>query len=460
MIDVAALRAVPLFAELSDDDLHNLAANVAIVTLEPDEELFAEGDKGDVAYVITRGHVEITKRSGDRDVHLATRGPGEVIGEMALLQDSLRSASARASDGAELIAVPRTEIDELLATSAEAVRALFRVLLERWQSTQVLLAQSERMAQLGTLTAGLAHELNNPAAAVSRSAGQLREAIGRRAAAEASLAAAVGDADRMEALRALLHREPSAEPLDAIDRADLEATVEARLDSAGVAEAWNLAAAVVEAGLGPVVDEIVQDAGPHADRFLAVLLADRDVASLLHTVEEGTRRLSAIVRALKSYSYLDQGPVQQVDLIAGLEDTLLILGSKLDKIEVRQEYHPDVPNLEARGGELNQVWTNLIDNAADAIRASEDGGTITIRAYPSDDTVTVEVEDDGTGIAPEHRERIFDSFFTTKPPGAGTGLGLSITWGIVVDSHHGDIAVESEPGHTVFRVVLPLRVSG
>ena len=459
MIDVAALRAVPLFAELSDDDLLKLAANVAVVTLEADEELFAEGASGDVAYVITRGHIEITKRSGDRDVHLATRGPGEVIGEMALLQDSPRSASARASDEAEMIAVPRREIDELLATSAEAVRALFRVLLERWQSTQVLLAQSERMAQLGTLTAGLAHELNNPAAAVSRSAGQLREAIERRAAAEAALAAAVGDAARMEALRALLHREASPEVLDAIDRADLEATVEDRLDSAGVAEAWTLAAAVVEAGLGRVVDEIVRETGPHADRFLAVLLADRDVASLLHTVEEGTRRLSAIVRALKSYSYLDQGPVQQVDLIAGIEDTLLILGSKLEKIEIRREYHPDVPRLEGRGGELNQVWTNLIDNAADAIRASHDGGTIRIRVYPSDDTVTVEVEDDGTGIAPENRERIFDSFFTTKPPGAGTGLGLSITWGIVVDSHRGDIAVESEPGHTVFRVVLPLRVS-
>jgi CRP-like cAMP-binding protein len=189
VIDIAALRAVPLFAELSDDDLQRVAANASRVTLAADEQLFAEGVGGDVAYVITRGHIEITKRSGDRDVHLATRGPGEVIGEMALLQDSPRSASARATGDAELIAIPRTDVDELLATSAEAVRALFRVLLERWQSTQVLLAQSERMAQLGTLTAGLAHELNNPAAAVSRSAAQLREAIERRAQAEAALAA-------------------------------------------------------------------------------------------------------------------------------------------------------------------------------------------------------------------------------------------------------------------------------
>ena len=157
MIDVTVLRAVPLFAELGEDDLQRLAANAARVTLRPGEQLFAEGEAGDVAYVITSGHVEISKRSGDRDVHLANRGPGEVIGEMALLQDAPRSASATASEESQLVAIPRSEIDELLATSVEAVRALFRVLLERWQSTQVLLAQSERMAQLGTLTAGLAH---------------------------------------------------------------------------------------------------------------------------------------------------------------------------------------------------------------------------------------------------------------------------------------------------------------
>ena len=460
MIDVAALRAVPLFAELSDDDLQRVAANATIVTVAADEQLFAEGVVGDVAYVITRGHIEITKRSGDRDVHLATRGPGEVIGEMALLQDSPRSASARASEEAEMIAIPRAEIDELLATSPEAVRALFRVLLERWQSTQVLLAQSERMAQLGTLTAGLAHELNNPAAAVSRSAEQLREAIERRGETEATLVAAVGDTDRMVALRALLTREPSGATLDPIDRADMEATVEDRLAAAGVPDPWSVASAVVEAGLGPVVDEIVGEAGPHVDAFLAFLLAHRDVASLLHTVEEGTRRLSAIVRALKSYSYLDQGPVQSVDLVAGIEDTLLILKPKLANIEIRREYHPDLPHLVARGGELNQVWTNLIDNAADAVAESDHAGTITIRAYPADGTVAVEIEDDGKGIAQEIRERVFDSFFTTKPPGVGTGLGLSITWGIVVDSHRGDIGFESQPGRTVFRVVLPLTAPG
>ena len=294
---------------------------------------------------------------------------------------------------------------------------------------------------------------------MSRSAGLLREAIARRAQSEAALVAAVGDAGRMEALRGLLSREASEVPLDAIDRADQEADVEARLEAAGVPQAWNLASAVVEAGLGAAVDGIVAEAGSHAGAFLALLLADRDVASLLHTVEEGTRRLSAIVRALKSYSYLDQGPVQQVDLVAGIEDTLLILRPKLGRIEIRREYHPDLPRLEGRGGELNQVWTNLIDNAADAIAASEEGGTITIRVYPSEDGVTVEVEDDGTGIAPEHRDRIFDSFFTTKPPGSGTGLGLSITWGIVVDSHRGDIEVDTRPGRTVFRVVLPLTSS-
>lgn len=452
MTDVSALHAVPLFAELSDDDLARLALRTTEVVLEVGEQLFAEGDHGDSAFVIVRGALEITKRSGDRDVLLATRRPGEVIGEMALLQDAPRSATARAVDETELISIPRAEIDELLDTSSEAVRALFKVLLERWQATQVLLAQSERMAQLGTLSAGLAHELNNPAAAVNRSAGQLREAIGRLV----TTSAAIEHAAEVEALRGRIAARPVGDRADAITRADMESEVEDRLTDSGVQEAWRVASMVVEAGLTEFLDEII--AAPESESVLSVLLADHEVRSLLYEVEEGTRRMSAIVRALMSYSYLDRGTVQQVDLVQGIEDTLLMLRPKLADIDVVTEFHPDLPQIHARGSELNQVWTNIIDNAAYSISTSEAGGTIVIRAFPEADGVVVEIEDDGPGFTPEHRERAFDSFFTTKPPGAGTGLGLSITYGIVVDSHRGDISIDSEPGRTVFRVVLPATI--
>ena len=456
------LRSVPLFAELSDFDLDLLKRRAETITLEPGEELFAEGDAGARAFVISEGEIEIVKRTGEREVLLAVHKPGEVIGEMALLQDAPRSATAKARTTARLLAIPKAEIDVLMDSSIQAVRAMFKVLLERWQATQSLLTQSERMAQLGTLTAGLAHELNNPAAAVNRAAGQLGDSVAELAAAERRLAGVVEGPEReaIESLRSRLDEiERSDEQMDALDRSDREDEIEDVLTDAGVDDAWRLAPAIVDAGLADVVDDVVETAGERSAEVLEVLRAKHEVASLLHEVEEGTRRLSSIVRALKSYSYLDQGPVQEVDLPTGLDDTLLILKTKLSDIEVRREYADDLPRIQGYGGELNQVWTNLLDNAADAIHESErPDGVIVIRAFPEAELVVVEVEDNGLGIRPEAIRRVFDSFFTTKPPGSGTGLGLNISYSIVVNKHRGDITVESEPGRTVFRVELPRTV--
>lgn len=452
---------MPLFAELTDHDIERLENRSDAISLARGEELFAEGDAGDRAYVINSGEIEIITQTGDREVLLAVRKAGEVIGEMALLQDAPRSATARARTDAELVSIPKAEIDALMDTSIEAVRALFRVLLDRWRGTQALLTQSERMAQLGTLTAGLAHELNNPAAAVGRAAGQLGASMRELVEAERALAASI-EPDRREALEDLresLGDAGGSTPLTAIARSDLESEVEDALTGAGVADAWRLAPAIVEAGLADRVGDIVTVAEGQAAELLEAVRADHEVSSLIHEVEEGTRRLSAIVRALKSYSYLDQGPVQDVDLTVGIEDTLLILKSKLSDIDVVQEYDEDLPHIQAYGGELNQVWTNLLDNAADAIHeAGGDDGRIVVRAFPAGEEVVVEVEDNGPGIPPESLHRVFDSFFTTKPPGSGTGLGLNITYAIVVHKHRGEITVESEPGRTVFRVELPRTV--
>lgn len=459
-----SLRAVPLFAELGDDDLRRLEERSQALHLTAGERLFAEGDRGERAFVIHAGEIEIIKQTGEREVLLAVRKAGEVIGEMALLQDTPRSATARARTDAELIAIPKAEIDALMESSTGAVRALFRVLLDRWRQTQALLIQSERMAQLGTLTAGLAHELNNPAAAVSRATGQLRSSLSDLVRAELDLSRSLPD-DRLGAVAALrrrmAERDEAVVPHGAIARADQEAEVENRLLEAGVEDPWRLAPMIVETGIIDLLADIVTAGGDDAGAVLGVLHADHEVSSLLHEVEEGTRRLSAIVRALKSYSYLDQAPVQDVDLVAGIEDTILILKSKLADVEIRREYADDLPRIEAYGAELNQVWTNLLDNAADAIhQTGRTDGVIGIRALREDGQVVVEIEDNGAGIAPESLHRVFDSFFTTKPPGSGTGLGLNITYAIVVHRHRGDITAISEPGRTVFRVELPMTTRG
>lgn len=466
---VGRLRSIPLFGKLDDADLERLCAQSDTIRLHAGERLFAEGDAGDRAYVITRGEIEIVKQSGGREVLLTLRKPDEVIGEMALLQAAPRSATAKARTDAELISIPKTEMDALLDTSAAAVRALFDVVLERWMSTQALVRQSEKMAQLGTLTAGLAHELNNPAGAIQGSVGQLRKAIERLGEVDRELyTTTADDLAHVEAVRdAFVGSLTRTTDLDPLERSDLEAEIEDLLTTAGVERAWELAADLTEAGAAHGLGDTIEAAGQHASVVIASGHARHLVASLLYEVEETSRRMAAIVRALKSYAYLDQAPVQDVDVRTGIEDTLMILKAKLkgtepgQQIEVRREIDPDLPVIEAYGGELNQVWTNLIDNAIDAIRETgRPDGVIVVRVQHEGGRVAVEVEDNGAGVREGTRDRVFDPFFTTKPPGSGTGLGLNITYNIVVDRHRGSITVDSEPGRTVFRVELLERLDG
>ena len=457
------LRRVPLFSELPDADLDVICEQCCDARVDAGEVLFREGDEGDAAYVITGGSLEIVKETAERDVVLAVRKPGEVIGEMALLQDEPRMATARARDDVSLLLIPKPAMAHLLDTSPGAVRALFGIILERLRTTESQLRQSERMAQLGTLTAGVAHELNNPAAAVKRAADQLDDAVRAFGQAVASAAPHL-DASHRDLLDPGAGA-PDADTgqLSALERSDLEADLEDALADAGVAEPWTVAADLADAGVDLAdLERIVEATDPDGvGPVLTALGAGRSVAGLLHAVGEGSDRLSSIVKALKSYSFLDQAPVQDVDVTEGIEDTLLILGAKLSGLRVERDYADDLTRIEAHGSELNQVWTNLLDNAADAIadrRAAEGddaAGTIAIRAANDEHGIVVEITDDGPGIAPENVQRIFDSFFTTKEPGKGTGLGLDISYRIVVTGHGGDLSVDSEPGRTTFRVELP-----
>jgi len=453
------LRKIPLFADLPEPDLLRLCSMVEEVRVGAGELLFAEGSQGTRAYIIQQGELEILKASGGREVLIAVRKPGEVIGEISLLQASPRTASVRARTDAVLLSLEKEQLDELLQTSSTALQAMFHTVLSRWRGMEAMLRQSEKLAQLGTLTAGVAHELNNPASAVQRASGQLEPALEGFQRACLALSRLELDADQSQALEAATQRAMalSARPpvLEALARSDREGELEAWLERHGVADPWEQAPLLVNLDYDVARLEALARSFPNAQLpvILTSLTATYSVHNLLAEIGAGVGRISQIVKALKTYSYLDQAPVQAVDVREGLEDTLLILRSKLEGISVRREYTPDLPRIQGYGSELNQVWTNLIDNAAYAV----DGiGEIVLRTRREGDFVIVEVQDNGPGIPAEIKDRIFDPFFTTKPVGQGTGLGLDISYNIVVNKHRGDIQVSSEPGRTVFEVRLPL----
>ena len=450
------LRKIPLFDGLSDEDLERICTDVRDVDLQPGEVLFREGDAGRDAYVITSGEIEIVKATDRREVLLAVRGAGDVIGEMALLQEEPRIAGARARSQAEVLEIPKVALDELLDTSPQAARAVFNSFLFRLRATNEQLRESERLAQLGTLTAGVAHELNNPAAALARSADRLEELLldftdrSIRMPPSASLIAVLTGLDSA-----------SAPPLDALQRSDRESELEEWLTDHDVPAPWELSGDLVDADISLAsLEGLTADHDPgelaNAIRLLVTATAMRRLA---RQMGDAATRISAIVRSLKSYSYLDQSPVQDVDVRQGLEDTLVLLANKTKHVRVVRDFAEDLPTITAFGTELNQVWTNLIDNACDAMGGVTDRiPTLTLRAYADGDDVVVEVSDNGPGISPEVRAKMFDAFFTTKPPGQGTGLGLQITYRIVVLEHRGDLTVDTEPGRTTFRVRLPIAV--
>lgn len=456
------LKQIALFKGMSETDLKKLSESVRELTLSPGEILFHEGDEGRRAYIIIDGELEILKESAGREVLLAVRAKGAVIGEMALLQALPRSATVRARSETTLCAIEKEELDRLMNSSPSAMQALFQTILSRMREDQVQLQQSEKMAQLGTITAGVAHELNNPAAAVKRSSDQLVEAIWELDASYAHISRLGFDDHQWQVLNQLSEKanQSAASPpeMDALTRSDLESQIEMWLEDHEIDKAWLIAPNLVNLKFDE--EELTALAGEFPEERLMCIIEWLDatftVYSLLNELSQGSGRISTIVKALKSYAYLDQAPVQLVDVHQGLDDTLTILQNKLKKgINVKREYAPNLPEIMGYGSELNQVWTNIIDNAIDALD-SRDDSQIILRTRQESEWVVVEIEDNGPGIPSEIQHKVFDAFFSTKGVGKGTGLGLNISYSIVVQKHRGDLRVRSVPGHTVFEVWLPI----
>jgi signal transduction histidine kinase len=427
------LRDTPLFGGLADEHLQALVARADILDLAPGAVLIREGDMADALYVVLDGELEVTKQSGNSEIPLAQVGPGSLQGEIAALEGGRRLASVRAIVQSEVLRIPVDTIRGLLAAGPDVALAVIRTAVGRLRAMEATLREREKLAGLGTLAAGLAHELNNPAAAALRSVRSLDEAIGK---AE-SLPRPVPPPRPPEG---------ADPPRSALERAD---RIEELIALAGDEDA---ATALADAGW---TREALADLSPQSIPWVA---ADASVRLLLGELQMALERIGDIVAAVKGYTYLDQAPMQRVDVRVGVEQTLVILRHRLKEIEIRRDFAEELPEIEAFGSELNQVWTNIVDNAVDAM----DGrGTLTISIQPEEEPsglgVRVSICDTGTGIPPDIRQRLFEPFYTTKEPGRGTGLGLHISYNAIA-RHGGRIEVTSQPGETCFTVTLPPRL--
>ena len=452
------IRQIPLFAGLAPAQIAKLCGASQRIVINAGDTLIEEGAPGEALFIILSGELEITKRADGHDIVLATRKAGEFLGEMSLLERSPRTASARAIRQTELLEIDAAAFQHLIETNPAIATTILRTIAGRLRSTESSLMQREKLASLGTLAAGLAHELNNPAAAIQRSSSYLEEMLdagSRHAVALRGLVLSPEETAHLGGLEAKLIASPksAAGPSGAA-----ESQLMAHLEALGIETPWDIAPALAASGwtIDRLDAELSPFEPPHRNAVLSWLGAQLSARQLVGEIQRSGRAISDIVQAVKSYAYLDQAAVQHVEVVQSLEDTLMILKHKLRAgIRVGRDYEPDLPRVEAYAGALNQVWTNLIDNAIDAMAGE---GDLNLRASRKHDGVEVRITDSGPGVPSEIAARIFDPFFTTKPQGVGTGLGLHIAHNIVVTQHHGHIALDSRPGRTEFTVFLPTRL--
>jgi signal transduction histidine kinase len=420
------------------------------------EIIMREGDVADFMMVMLEGEMRARNEHGSADGPVFVATAGDVTGMLPFSRLKVISVTGRAVLPTHFLAFPVVQFPELFKRLPELVRRLVGLLTDRVRSVTRAEQQHEKLAALGKLSAGLAHELNNPSAAARRSAAALRDCLVRLR--EAARTTEIGPedcgllAEREEEIRATVK---PAQFKDEFARVEREEAIQSWLESHQVADAWKLSPSLADAGLtdahlASFAAAAGASLGPELTRFATLLEMERIAEELEHS----SARISDLIKAIKEYSYMDQGPMQEVDIERGLETTLTIMNHKLKRgIKVIREYASNLPKVMSSGSELNQVWTNLIDNAADAMKSD---GKLTIRTARENDFVLVEIADNGAGIPPEALSRIFDPFFTTKGVGEGTGLGLDVV-SRIIKNVGGHISVSSVPGDTRFQVRIPIQ---
>jgi signal transduction histidine kinase len=462
--DPDELRTLFLFEKLDEDQLAWLCEHGRIEDLAPGFA-YREGDPATCFYVLIEGALVMSRRVGEDDVEIVrSSGRGVYAGAFqAYLGDRIRQAytnSMRITEPSRFYVLDADKFTWLMREWFPMAQHLLEGLFFGTQSTQQALEQRERLLALGSLSAGLTHELNNPAAAAVRATSLLRERVATMRHKLAALATGSYDRTALESVVVLqqtaVDRVAEATPLGPVEAADREDRLGEWFDSHDVPDGWELAPVFVQAGLDEAFLEEVAAAVdesrlPEAVRWISCSV---DSELLLNEIEDSTTRVSSLVGAAKQYSQMDRSPYQVMDVHELLDSTLVMMTGKLgDGINLVTEYDRSLPSVPVFAGELNQVWTNLIDNA---IAAMDGAGTLTVRTARDEEYLLVEIGDTGPGVPEDIRSRIFEPFFTTKPFGEGTGLGLDISWRIVVNKHHGDLRLESEPGNTRFEVRLPL----
>jgi signal transduction histidine kinase len=458
------LRDLFLFEKLTEEQLAWLAERGEVRSYPAGAMVYAAGEPATRLFVLLEGTLSMTVRAGGAEVEVVrTDYRGAYAGAFFAYLDvpgaQTYTASVRAVTGCRFWELPATDFGWAMQEWFPMATHMLKGFATQGTATQELVSTRERLVALGTVTAGLTHELNNPATAAARATATLRERLAGLWDELAELSAGELAAGQLTAvvdlLRQALGDRAELPPLSPLQASDREDELGGWLEEHGIAGAWDLAPPLVAAGvdsgrLEQVATSVPAELLPQA---VGALAAACEAGSLLDEVAEATGRISKLIGAAKQYTQMDRSPLQHLDVHDGLESTLTMLGHKLGTgVQVVRDYDRSLPKLPAYEGELNQVWTNLIDNAVDAM----DGhGTLTVRTRPDGDRVLVEVGDTGPGIPEPVAAHIFEPFYTTKQVGKGTGLGLDICWRIVVQRHGGDLRFTSEPGDTRFQVLLP-----
>jgi len=456
MIEKSELLRAPAFTGLPDDQIAWFISQSQEVHLKAGEIYSREGDPADAMFVILEGEFQ-WRGEFNGETFVFAQKPGDVTGLLPFSRMTNYTVTGRALSDGRILKFPASLFQDLVQKMPELAKRLVGLMSDRIREATRFEQQRDRLASLGKLSAGLAHELNNPASAAKRATTQLRDILKKIKNASLELgrrdltAAQKAEIERMEAA----FTQPEVVPPDALTMSDLEDQIDSLLRSHGQNDLWMLAAALARRNIKPEALESLF-ATLEADSARAALVriaASVEVASLLHEIESSTSRISDLVHAIKEYTYMDQAAVQNVDVVKSLENTLTILNHKLKQGVTVQRNYQRVPLLvNSFGSELNQVWTNIIDNAIDAMHGK---GELRVRTYRDDGFVVVEIGDNGPGISPEVKPHIFEPFFTTKGVGEGTGLGLD-TVQRIVKKHRGSIQVSSKPGDTCFQVWLPV----